>query len=86
MGKMTSTFQRPSRKRGEFRWGIVFVIAILLLLAWMASGARAGLSWDRVMDFLHVKNRERYTQLAVLGVAICAILGIARVLGWKKDE
>lgn len=84
--KIASAALRLSRARGEFRWGIIWVVAVLLLLAWLASGARAGLSWDRVMDYLHVKNKERYTQLAVLGCTLCTILAIARILGWKKDE
>ena len=41
------------RLKGEFRWGIVGVLLALLLAAWLASGARPGLSWEDVMDFLH---------------------------------
>jgi len=79
--------QRTSkREKGEFRWPIIWVIAALLLAAWLASGVRPAITWNGVMDVLRVKNRERYTQFAVLGVAICTVLGIARVLRAAKKN
>ena len=30
-----------------------------------------GVTWDGVMDALRIKNRERYTQLAMIGIGLC---------------
>lgn len=83
-----TVIRRPRpRRRWRFRWGIVWVLGTIFLAAWLVSGIRPAVSWDDIMDLLRVRNRERYTQLAVLGVTICGGLGIARVLGYgRKSE
>jgi hypothetical protein len=86
MCRLRRTGAGSTGQKGEFRWPVVYVIFALLLAAWLASGATPAITWDGVMDLLNVKNRERYTQLAVLGVTICAALAIARVLRTARKD
>ena len=76
-----------NRRRGEFRWSIIWVLLVFFLVAWMAAGARPSITWNDVLDFLHVTHREAYSSLCILALTLCSILAIARVLGYgrKKD-
>ena len=78
--------RKPKPKR-RFRWAFVLVPAAVLLVLWIISGIEPAGSWDDVMDFLKVRNRERYTLLACLGLVIVAIAAIARIMrGPDQDE
>jgi Ni/Fe-hydrogenase subunit HybB-like protein len=76
---------RP-RKKARFKWGIVIVPAVLLLAYWVGANIAVGVSWNSVMGALHVHNRQRYTQLACLGLVCVAVVAIARILRKKKDD
>ncbi len=78
--------RRPHRPRTTVRWSVLLVPLAILFAAWVISGIQPAGTWKEVMDFLHVKNRERYTQLACLGVALIAIVAIARVLGYGRGK
>lgn len=80
---------RRRRRRRGFRWSLVIVPGVILLLIWMASGIEVGFSWDELLDDWGVVNKGRFTRLAVLGVVICGIVAVLRVLrgpGQDEDE
>ena len=83
------TIVRP-RLKERFRWGMILLPGVVLLVLWLASGVSIGFTWDEVMDVLHVRNRSRYTQLAILGLICVGVVAIARVLRGpptgEKDE
>jgi len=77
---------RLNHRRGEFRWSIIWVLLVFFVVAWLAAGARPSVVWNDILDFLNVKHRERYTSLCILGLTVCAILAIARVLGYGRKK
>ncbi len=58
----------------------------LLVMAYVLHHAHSVVTWDRVMDLLDVKNRERYTMLFHLGLAVTFVVAAYRILGRKKKE
>ena len=64
----------------------VLVPAGILLLCWIIKGIEPAGTWEEVMDFLDIKNRERYTMLFCLGLVVVAIIAIARILKPSRDE
>ena len=71
----------PSRKRG-FRWPLLVVPLVLLISMWVYREVHFACGWEDLMEAVHVlpQNYERYTQLAVLGVLVTAVVAIYRVL------
>jgi len=77
---------RPKVKR-RFRWELLLVpLAILFAFWFLGAIATPTFTWQGVMDAIGVKNKPRYTMLAVLGVTVTAIVAIARILGWGRKE
>ncbi len=76
--------RRPPRRR--FNWAFVLVPAAILLVLWIISGVEPAGTWGDVMNFLDVKNRERYTMLGCLGLVVVAVVLAARILRGKGDE
>ena len=73
----------PPRRRtcNKFRLGWIAVPLVLLLGMWLLTGAEApALTFDDVMDFLHVRHRREYRQLATLGLIAVGIVWIMKVL------
>ena len=67
--------------RWRFRWVWVYVPCACLIAAMIvASVATPTFTWGDVMDWLHVLNTGRYTQLGVLGLALIAILVVLRTV------
>ncbi|MBN1509498.1 MAG: hypothetical protein JW955_21805 [Sedimentisphaerales bacterium] len=66
------------RKRVRWRivWGALLVVAVLYVLA----NVEGSVTWNSIMDSLHVRNRERYTALFLLGCAVTACCAIGRIL------
>jgi hypothetical protein len=73
-------------ERAHFRWSIVLVIAAAALAAWLVKGIDPARSWEEFMDAIGVENKVRYTQLAILGMVVVAIVAVARVLRRKEEE
>lgn len=73
---------QPRRPPKSARWWLLAVPLLFLVAAWLAQGVRPAVTWVEVMETLRVpqESRERYTQMAMLGVLICAALGAYRVL------
>ena len=63
---------QPRPPRWRFRWEIVAVILALMVGLWFVRGIEPSFEWTEVMQVLRVRGgeRERYTQLAVLGLAL----------------
>ena len=76
---------RPKRRR-RFNWAIVAVPAAILLAMWAASGIQIGFSWDYLLTIWHIKNKQRFTQLACMGLLAVAVVAIARILRPEKQK
>lgn len=78
--------RRRSRRRLRLRWSILWVLGALILAAWLVSGVRASFTWRDVCEFAGARDHVRYGQCAVIGCVVCAILAIARVLGYGERK
>jgi len=78
--------QPPPAPQWQFRWGLVLIPAVILLVAWFFHGVDLSGAWQDIMDLLHVRNKQRYSMLAVLGLVTVAIVLITKVLSKKEDE
>ena len=74
------------QERASFRWGIVLVIVAAALAAWLVKGIDPAGSWEEFVDAIGIEKKVRYTQLAILGMVVVAIVSIARVLRKKEEE
>ena len=77
---------RPPRpQRWRFRWEIVAVILALMVGLWLVRGIEPSFEWREVMEALRVpgRDRERYTQLAVLGLALIGVVFVYRIFRSK---
>lgn len=72
--------RRPRRPRRRFHWFLLAVPLVILSAVWLGQGIQPAATWEEVMDALNVRSRERYTQLATLGVLITAGLAVSRVV------
>jgi len=67
--------------RERFRWELLLIpAAVLLLLVLLEHIVGPAFSWDDIMTILQVQNRDRYTQTAVLGVVLVAVLLAIKLL------
>ena len=78
--------RRKQASRRKFNWAFVLVPAAVLILLWIISGIEPAGNWEEVMDFLNVKNRERYTLIMCLCLVCVAIVWIARIFRKDKEE
>ena len=77
---------RKRRKRWRPNWAILWVIVALLGITWLLHHIEPAVTWEDVMDYLHVHNRERYSQLAVLGIILTAICFAWQIAKGNKDD
>jgi len=77
---------RKPRPRPRFRWSIVLVPLALLFAAWVLGNSRPAGTWHEIMECLHVRNAERYTRLACLGVLVVCIVLVVRILDHGRKE
>jgi len=73
---------QPSLRR-RFRWWLITVPAVALVIAWMLSGIEPAVSWCDVSAALGATDELRYGQLAILGLAAFALIAVLRVLKKK---
>ena len=70
--------QDTNQYRVRLGW---FVIPLVLIgLYVLIKSALPVLSWDQVMDWLGVQDRERYTMLALLCLSLILATAIWRIL------
>lgn len=80
--RLIQTPQEPERPV-SFRIGWLLVPLSLLGMAYILHHIQPVISWDDVMGFLNVKNRERYTMLAILCLVSVSIVAAAKIIGRK---
>lgn len=80
--RLIRTPQEPERPV-RFRFGWLLVPLSLLGMAYILHHIRPVISWDDVMEFLNVKNRERYTMLAILCLISVFIVAATKIIGRK---
>ena len=78
----------PKRRvRRTIRWEYLAVpAAIAVFAAFMHAAQEPPFTWNQVMDWLHVVNRERYTRLGVLCVLAVACIAILRIARDTKTQ
>jgi len=76
-------FIRPRQPQKRFRWGLVLVPLACLFAAYVLKHIDPSVDWDDVTRFLGVRNRRRYSMLAVLGLFLIGILVVIRIY---RDE
>ena len=69
---------------GRFRMGIIWVICAIILAAWLVNGVQPAGTWDEFLEYINVKNKFRFGQLAILGMVGVTVALIARIL--RKGE
>jgi hypothetical protein len=67
-------FIRPRQPR--FRWALALVPLACFFAAWVLSHIEPTLDWDNISNFLGVRNRGRYSMLAVLCLLLIGILAV----------
>jgi len=76
---------RPEPKEG-FRLEWVLIPLALLGMVYLLGHTEPAVTWEQIMDLLHVKNRERYTMLFHLCLALTCVVAAIRILGRKDRE
>ena len=74
-----------ARPRREFRWWMVTAFAAVCVGLWVIRSVDVAFSWDDVMDWLNVHDRERYTRLASLAVLFTVAVLAIRFMR-RRDE
>jgi hypothetical protein len=74
--------RRPRKRR--VRWNIFWIPGVLSLGVWVVNSVSPSSSWGGIMDGLHIRNRERFSMLAILFVLIVTVLLIALVVRKRK--
>ena len=76
---------KPPRKERRFRFRKAFILVPLtvLILVWVLRRVQVAVRWDDVLSLLHVKDGERYTELACLAVVLIGIVAVSKVLRSK---
>jgi len=72
----------------RFRWSIVAVVVLVLMTVWIAEAVSPVFEWHDILYGLGIRNRSRYTQLAVLCVLATSAVLIVRVAtaGCEEDD
>lgn len=70
----------------QFRWGWVLVPLAVLGMAYLLGHTQPAVTWEQIMDLLHVHNRERYTRLLHLCLALTFVVAAVRILGSKDKK
>ena len=76
--------QRPQQKK-RFRWWIVSSILAVLFAAWVIDRIDPAFEWQDLVQSVGARYKP-YAQLACLGLTICAVCVIARILGYGKKR
>jgi|GEM_PF-2641297 len=67
----------------QFRSEWIWIPVAILGMAYFLSHIQPVLVWDRIMDALHVHDKQRYTQLAIWGIVLVFITITIRLLKRK---
>jgi len=77
--------EQPPPKQGlRLEW--ILVPLALLGMAYVLRNTHSTVTWKHVMDLLQVKNRERYTMLFHLCLALTCVVAAIRILSRNNKE
>ena len=76
---------QKSKERLVLRIEWILIPLVLLVLMYLGQG-RPVLTWDRVMDYLNVHDKDRYTMLFHLGLIVIGVVAVAKILGSDKHK
>jgi len=69
--------QPPPRERR--RWELLLVpLALLVLLALWGRSAAEPPAWSWLLDEWHIRDRLKFTELAIFALCLIAVIAIAR--------
>jgi hypothetical protein len=79
--------QQPGPRPPQYRlsWSRILVPLVFVLALWWAWNADLAALWDRVLDALHVRQRDRYTSLALFGAGLVGLLLIVKALNARRS-
>jgi hypothetical protein len=80
---------KPRRRtpRWQFRWWLLLVPLGVFLVFWLPRqlhGTSLSAPWEQVMDLLQIHDRDRFTELALLGLLAVAFVAIVRTLRGRR--
>jgi hypothetical protein len=75
----------PPPKR-QFQWAWVLGPLAVLGMAYLLGHTKPAVTWEQIMDLLHVHNRERYTMLLHLCLALTFVVAAVRILSRKNKD
>jgi hypothetical protein len=76
----------PQEPKQRFLLGWILVPLAVLGMAYLLGHVTPAVTWEHVMDLLHVHNRERYTMLLHLCLVLTFVVAAVRILGRKGDK
>ena len=83
---------RPPRppKRYRFRWPLVYVPILtfltIIIIRWITSSVEISFSWDDIMRYFRIRNRDRIQMLVILGIVVTTIVAIVRIMRPRQEE
>ncbi|MCP4608779.1 MAG: hypothetical protein GY845_08700 [Planctomycetes bacterium] len=72
--------KEQDRNEYQFRSSWLIVLALLIGMYAFLKSISPALTWDQIMTWMHVENRERYSMLAILCMTMILITAIWRIL------
>ncbi len=80
-------FVRPRhRRRKHFRWSIVLIPGLILLVIYVLKNIKIGFTWNELCSRWGINDIPRFTMLACGGVIAVAVVAVAKVLRRDKEE
>jgi len=73
---------RPIRR---FRWSLVLVPGVCILMAWILSHVQPSLTWEEILARFHIEGEERVrmSRLVALGLICIGAVVVKRI--WVSD-
>jgi hypothetical protein len=75
-----------ARYRRKYRSWLLSIPATLGVLIYIQQHAKPSFSWVSILDSLGVRNREAYSEMAVWGIILIAIVAVVRILRPPQEE
>ncbi len=76
----------PEQQVWKFNTGWILVPIVLIIMSYIFRNIHPSITWERIMDYLHVKNKDAYTRLFHLFLMVTLTIGLIKILGDKKDD
>ena len=77
---------QPQTRRPKFRWALILVPLACLFALWFLNHIEPTITWDDVLDLLHVVERHKYSKAAVLGLTLIGIVAVLRVTNGTRHK